>query len=332
MILATAASILTIMAAQPEEFVDYELRPIRADAEALRPLVESDALRAFLDEVTSLEPITPRTVYYRMGSEPAAYRSDEMEGISEEEQATLRSHDVTTSGYYSTFYGSPLAYARALDLAVGAGLGEFDDKRIVDMGYGAITHLKLMAMCGADVTGIEVMPLLRAMYSYDGDQGDATGSGGKTGTVRLVHGYWPAEVGDDVGGDYDLFISRNTLKRGYINPPFETPSYQKVTLGVSDEDFIAEIYDALAPGGLAMIYNIGGGKPGEGDSYKAAADIANPFPQAQWEEAGFEIIAFDANDDEGARAVARALGWDKGEQRMNLDDLFGIYTIVRRPE
>lgn len=329
MILATAASILTLTAVQPEGFVDYELRPIRAEAEALRPLVTSDELGLFLDEVTNLQPIIPRSVYYRMGADPAAYRSDEMDSVSDEEKGTLRSYDITTSNYYSTFYGSTLVYARPLDLVIEAGLGTFDDTKIVDMGYGAIMHLKLLGFCGADVTGIEIMPILRAMYSHEGDQGEVTGASGRTGSVRLVHGYWPAGDGikEDVGDGYDLFISRNTLKRGYVNPQHPIADRQRVKLGVSDDAFLATLHETVAPGGFVVIYNIGLGEAGEGESYNPAADIANPWPQEAWEGAGFEIVAFDVNDDEMTRHIAKAL-----KQDLDLERLHGQYTIARRPE
>lgn len=330
MILATAASALTVLAAQPEEFVDYELRPIRAEAAAVRPLVSTEEMRLFLDEVKSLEPIIPRAVYYRMGSDPAAYRSDEMDSVSQEEKETLRSHDVTTTNYYSTFYGSTLAYARPLDVVIEAGLESFDGKKVVDMGYGAITHLRLMGLCGAEVTGIEVMPILRAMYSSEGDQGEVTGASGRKGSVRLVHGYWPTDVKDEVGDGYDLFISRNTLKRGYVNPQHPISDRQRVRLGVSDEAFLAALFETMAPGGYVVIYNIGLGDAGDADSYNPAADIANPWPSEAWVGAGFEIVAHDVEDDEATRQLAKALKQD--EQGLDLARLHGQYSILRRPE
>ena len=54
-----------------------------------------------------------------------------------------------------------------------------------------------------------------------------------------------------------------------------------------------------------------------------------PFERALIEGTGFEIVAFDVNDTEAARAMGRALGWDEG---MDLDNgLFAMYTILRRP-
>jgi branched-subunit amino acid aminotransferase/4-amino-4-deoxychorismate lyase len=46
---------------------------------------------------------------------------------------------------------------------------------------------------------------------------------------------------------------------------------------------------------------------------------------------GFEVIEFDRNDDDFARRMGQALGWDRGDQPMDLqNDLFALYTILRR--
>ena len=313
---------------------DPELVPLLEHAARLRPLIETDAVRAWIDEVASLEPIEPRTIYYRTGEDAAAYTSEEVEGLTEEQREGLRAMDVTTSRFYATFYGSPLAYVRALDLAASAGIPSWDGTRVCDLGYGSITQLRLLAACGADAVGIEIQPVLRAMYSYPGDQGEVTGTTGATGAVDLVHGFWPAGEGvaEQVGSSFDLFLSRNTLKRGYVNPVFPVPDRHRVTLGVEDDAFLRSIHDALKPGGLAMIYNIGLGEAGEGEDYVAMRDIHDPFPPEAWEAAGFELVAYDVDDSEAARAVGRGLDWDEGERAMDLDELFGRYTIARRAD
>ena len=47
------------------------------------------------------------------------------------------------------------------------------------------------------------------------------------------------------------------------------------------------------------------------------------------ESVGFEVVEFDRDDTDFARSMGKALGWGGS---MNLDtDLFGMYTILRKP-
>ena len=49
--------------------------------------------------------------------------------------------------------------------------------------------------------------------------------------------------------------------------------------------------------------------------------------------AGFLVTYFDRDDTEAARRMGHALGWDKGEDPMNLEsDLFATYTLVTKPK
>ena len=52
-----------------------------------------------------------------------------------------------------------------------------------------------------------------------------------------------------------------------------------------------------------------------------------------WEAAGFQVLAFDADDSAFARRMGHALGWDAGESPMDLEkDLFAHYTLVKKPK
>ena len=53
--------------------------------------------------------------------------------------------------------------------------------------------------------------------------------------MKLVHGRFPADpkVVAAVGGGYDLFLSKNTLKRGYIHPAEKVDPRLLVDLGVT---------------------------------------------------------------------------------------------------
>src|SRR5438132_4960834 len=106
--------------------------------------------------------------------------------------------------YYTTRYGTPLAYARPLEVLAGAGFTDVAGKRLVDFGYGGIGQLLMLASLGAGAVGIDVDPLLRAMYAErDGRFGD--------GSLRTLDGRWPtdAPVRAAVGGGYDLLLSKN---------------------------------------------------------------------------------------------------------------------------
>jgi hypothetical protein len=44
------------------------------------------------------------------------------------------------------------------------------------------------------------------------------------------------------------------------------------------------------------------------------------------------VIAFDMDDSAAARAMGKALGWDKGESASDLEtNLFAHYTLLERP-
>jgi hypothetical protein len=106
-----------------------------------------------------------------------------------------------------------------------------------------------------------------------------------------------------------------------------------MNLGVDDETFVRALYSSLKPGGLMIIYNICPAPSKPGEPYKHWADGKCPFPRELWKKTGFEIIAFDEVDTKFVRKMAGALGWDKGEQPMDVEnDLFAEYTLVRRPK
>jgi hypothetical protein len=316
----------------------HPLEALRAEAEAVAPLVTHPAVRALLAEVGVLPVPDERTVHVRTRPEKAGYTAEQFEQLPPSERETLQAWTPSPARYYATFYGSPLAYCRALDLAAHAGgdAFSFDKTRVLDLGYGQMGQLRLLAGAGAHAVGVDPDPLLAALYSHEADTGPYTGASGETGSVTLVSGTWPGDDGtvETVGDGYDLFIARNLLKRGYIAPLAETPSWAKVDLGVAPEDFPACLAAVLEPGGLAMIYNLGGTPSGPGSinpdlDYNAAADIAQPWPREAWEKAGFTVIAYDADDTEAAIAQMTALG-QIPEGTDPEGEFFARYTLLRR--
>jgi hypothetical protein len=168
--------------------------------------------------------------------------------------------------------------------------------------------------------------MLAALYAGPGDQG-AFGDG----RVSLVIGRYPSDeaVKAKVGGGYDLILSKNTLKRGYVHPD---AGRAFIDLGLPDAAFLRTLHDGLKPGGFVLIYNLGPAPAPAGQPYRPMADIRTPFSRADWEAAGFRIEDFDRDDTAAARQMAGVLGWDKGPEAMDLTkDLFATYTLARRP-
>jgi hypothetical protein len=128
-----------------------------------------------------------------------------------------------------------------------------------------------------------------------------------------------------------VFLSKNTLKRGYIHPEQPVNPRMLVHLGVSDTAFVRHVAGILERGGWFLIYNLSPAPNEPGKPYRPWADGRCPFPRELLEAEGFEVLAFDRDDTASARAMAHALGWDAGPGAMNLEqDLFAHYTLARR--
>ncbi len=302
---------------------------LKREAVALSGLYSSPLVHAFLEAVKDLPQIAPRTVRH-YSARTRYYNEAESAALPETTRARLVTRRLDVHFYYYTRYGTPLAYSRALEILSANGVTAGRGLRVLDFGYGGIGQLRLLALLGADAVGVEVDPLLPALYSAPGDQGPISPGGGR---LTLVHGRWPAEEGAKrgVGEGYDVVISKNVLKRGYIHPERPVDQRMLVDLGVSDSVFVAALGRTVKPGGLVLIYNLSPARSKPEEPYRPWSDGRCPFPQEIWTQAGFSVLAYDTNDSEPARAMGRALGWDRGGGAMDLtNDLFGTYTLVRR--
>ena len=306
---------------------------LRADASALRPLIRSRLALDFLAATDSLPRVTPRVVW-RDSARTRAWTDAEARALPDSTRARLVRREYDETFYWNTRYGSPLAYVRALEILAEHGLASVAGRRLADFGCGMVGQLRLLATLGVEAMGVDVDPLLRALYAEPGDLGPVRGAAGAAGRVGLAIGRWPGEeaMRKQVGENYDLFLSKNTLKNGYIHPAQPVDPRMTVQLGVSDSAFVAAVHRMLRPGGRVLIYNLCPAPAPPGKPYIPWADGRCPFPESSWRAAGFRVVAFDRDDSPAARAMGRALGWDRGESPMDLEhDLFATWSLFEKP-
>ena len=306
---------------------------IQIDAAALEPLLKSDLARRYIGASKDLPRVESRTLYRHKTTRAWVSRKEAFK-MTESERSELVERKYDEQFYYNTGYGSPLSYVRAVEVLAENGLVSFKGLRTLDFGCGGIGPMRLLACLGTDAVGVDIEPMFPLFYDQPGDQGEVFSANGK-GRVTLITGRWPAEEAakQALGGGYDVIISKNTLKMGYIHPERPAPKGTQVELGVDDEAFVKAVFDALKPGGRFLIYNICPHKSRPDEEYKPWSDGRCPFPKEQLEKAGFKVVAFDKDDGESCRAMARALGWDKPPSAMDLEnDLFAHHTLCERPE
>ena len=299
---------------------------IRKEAAALAPLVKTELAREFLAAAADLPPQAPRRLWHDAGK-AHFYTDADAARLGEGERRALYPKDVDEELYYVDRFGTPAAYARPLEI-LGLGKDGLAGKRVIDFGFGAPGHLRMLAGLGAHVTGVEVDPLSKALYTAPGDQGSLHGRLGRDGDVRLLYGAFPADAAlkAAVGGGYDLFVSKNVLKRGYIHPERFALEKHLISLGVDDETFVRTLHGMMAPGGRVLIYNLAPPPAPLDQPYIPWADGRCPFARELWEKVGFHVVAFDRDDTAEARLMAKTLAWDGPEE------FSGTYTLVEKPK
>ncbi len=312
----------------PPEVDSDPLESLQADAHRLSSVYQSELAGRMLEEVERLPIVDARAIH--IATRPnRGYTQDQFDELGEKEREGLREIPIESVDYYSTFYGSPLVYARMLDLATQYEPAfTIAGSKIMDLGYGQLGQLRLWAQMGADVVGVEIDPILTAIYDGCTAVGDLDDNPKTSGSVSLIEGAWPNDetCRDEVGSGYDLIVSRNLLKRGYVKPAARNPAFP-VPVGweMSDAEMLGHVFDLLNPGGLVIIESLGP-KP---DPAKPWSDISNPWIEQAWIDAGFEVLAHDEDESQYARTMGKALGWG---ERMNLEtDLFGMYSVYRKP-
>ncbi len=276
-------------------------------------------VKAFIRAAQGLPP-HPKQVFFHSADKKTWLTEADAAKLPEAERAQLVKQELDDEFYYARI-ADPLGYLRPFDVIGRAGFHP-KGKKVLDLGYGSIGQLKMLASLGADVTGIEVHPALPLLYAKEnGKQGP--------GKVTVLHGYFPREPAlvKAAGGGYQLFMSKNTLKKGYVHP--DTGEAQ-IDVG-PDDAFLKTVHGMLAPRGFFFIYNFGPAPAAPGKPPIAMADIRCPFTKEAIEKAGFEVLAYNQADDAEGRAAAKVLEWNIGPDAMDVDhDLFAQYTLARR--
>jgi SAM-dependent methyltransferase len=338
---------------QPASIGTPVVDALAKDAASLKALTEHALSHTFLAAVTQLPEPTERTMM-RSADRTLAYSPEQAMSLSPEVAAKLKAKVYEPSFFYSTGYGSPLVYVRLLDLAAEQQDMSLENLRVMDFGFGALGHLRTLAYAGATAHGVDVEPVLGALYSQPGDTGvvqrSANNENAPQGAAFVHIGRWPAEkaitsaIAEAARAEgaegFDLVTSKNTLKAGYIHPSppagKTVDEKQTIKLGVDDETFLREVHAVLKPGGLFVIYNI---CPPQSDANDASApyipwaDGKSPFSREQFAAAGFEVLVMDADDTAWTLQAFEALGY-KGEAT---DEEFRKqyvtwYTVLRRAE
>lgn len=330
------ASSAAIDVAGPEEAAVQKV--IREQAKALMPLVKADISFEFL-RAAELLPEPPARTVYRNRDKGTAINAAAWAILNDEEKKGFVARALKPEFYYSTGYGSPLVYVRVVELLGQHGLKSLENKKILDFGAGTIGHLRTMGLAGAEAHGVDVEPLLGALYSEDGDQGKV--KDGKKGEAWLHIGRWPAEPAmvKRTGSGFDAITSKNTLKEGYIHPKppagKSVDARQTISLGVDDATFLKQVHDSLKPGGLFVIYNI---CPAQSDAndlsqpYVPWADGKSPFSREQFAAAGLEVVMLDEDDSKWAIDAFTVLGYGGNASKEEMSKTtFCWYTVARRP-
>lgn len=324
------SSPITSPPSKPKEDSETE-RPIvealQAEAKRLSEFTTGAIGKQFVAAADHLPPAAIRTIYKR--SDGTFISAAERQNLPENEREAVSAVEVPAKSYYLTRYGTPLAYSRAIDLVGNrSGWEELRGKKILDFGYGGIGQLKLLAACGADAVGVDVDSFLEALYSSGEDRG-ALESVPRSGTVTLIRGRWPSseQVREEVGEGYDLFVSKNTLKSGYIHPERPVEKRFLVELGVTDEQFVNQMFQVLKPGGWAIIYNLYPPQSPPDERYLPWATGRCPFERPLLERVGFRVVTWNQDDTKAAREMAGLLEW-----KMDPKTLFAMFTILQKPE
>ncbi|MFG0256963.1 MAG: hypothetical protein ACF8GE_03580 [Phycisphaerales bacterium JB043] len=259
---------------------------------------------------------------------------------------------------YDRMQHVPLAYFCALDMVRELGVDMLDGMRITDSGFGSVENLHVLASAGADVVGIQTEGAMDGPVHARIELGQipraesvAEGDGG---TLTIKTGTYPTsdEIIELAGGQIDLFVSKNSLRRGYFPAiPDPTPCryfrgsasiiigddpYKDLPLCVTefvpkDAEYLQTVYDALAPGGLFLVYNLYIDRGDREEMWVRPDGVGEcQFDLEMVIRAGFEIISWNQDDSAHARTMQEALREYETGCRPS-EEYSAMATILRKP-
>ncbi len=314
------------------------LDDLRANSQILADDSQVELVKNFLSAAKTLLPIEGRTIHFHPMQRKALTKK-QFRDLSEAKRSGFVPKLVDNEMYFG-HYSTPLAWVRPFEILAENGIESVDSKQILDFGFGNVSQLRMLASMGAHVTGVEVASgIHQAMYSQESDQGVIAKlpSGGieNDGSLKLAFGQWPADkkIVAEVGQNYDLIISKNVLKLGYIHPQQEVSDRMRIDLGVTDERFLNELLKSLNPGGMVLVYNIHPMQSPDPKKYKSWAHGETPWAKDDVEKAGFEVVAWHVDDSFAIQSLGTKLGWrDSFNNQEDFEVGFrAMYTILKKP-
>lgn len=308
------ALLLTLLVATPDAGPPPPILPeLRRLATRLEPALEAPWVKEWLKGVDQLQPVKPATWYCS---------KDKQHCTPMDPKNPAFPPRVADDEFVYARITDPLGYGRPFEVLAAAG---FDPKgkKVLDFGYGNLGQLLMLAPLGVEVHGIEIDALLPLAT------GHLVGRVGGKGLLVLHHGFFAsdARLVKEVGTGFDLFLSKNTLKRGYVHPAEPKGAQGQIDLGLEDQQLLALVFSMLKPGGSFFIYNLA---PAQGRPYLPMADGRCPWSRELLQAAGFEVVAYDSDDSVKARQMGHLLEWDSGGEDLK-KTLFATYTLLRRP-
>ncbi|MFO0972878.1 MAG: hypothetical protein U1A27_05490 [Phycisphaerae bacterium] len=188
----------------------------------------------------------------RRGTSPGSYEKADAAARAGFERDTINEEN-----YYFTKYGTPVAYARAIDLLGQNAWPTLRAARLLDFGYGGIGHLRMLATLGCDAVGVDVDPFLHELYSEPQDQGAVSNRAGASGRVTVLDGHWPgdAAIRRAAGKEFDIIVSKNTSRTATSIRPRR--SHWATTIDLERQRRRVQArQQPLRPGKWFLIYNV----------------------------------------------------------------------------